>query len=181
MGAARYLLPHLEVCDAPWTRVSWFQLWVSVRPRQTLTHQKFVAWSVALHRSVVKHIGWGAPPMVTGKYAEGIPRPANHMAIQVLPAGLNSGSQLSFGGPVFAVIFPPEATATEIGLVQAALRETRSLYRGKAGQCIWAHLLLSIRLGIGPHRRVVTNTGGPPSRVSSWRSAATSKASQASL
>lgn len=43
-----------------------------------------VRWAVAVHKALIKMIGYGAPPMLTGKYAPGVERPANRCAIQLL-------------------------------------------------------------------------------------------------
>ncbi|NMN00681.1 CRISPR-associated protein [Bifidobacterium sp. DSM 109958] len=46
-----------------------------------------VAWCVALHRLLVRTWGYGASPMLTGRYAmKSVERPANNVAIQVLTA-----------------------------------------------------------------------------------------------
>src|SRR5262249_6304214 len=43
-----------------------------------------VSWAVAAHRALVRLIGYGAPPLVTGAYPPGARRPENRLAIQVL-------------------------------------------------------------------------------------------------
>lgn len=158
VGAARYLLPRQEMGSTPWTR----GLLVPVLTRRStagIEPSEYVAWSVALHRAIVKRIGWGAPPIVTGKYAQGMPQPANHMAIQLLPAQANPAFEPSFDGPAFAVLFPPEATAQEIGAVRGALRATHSLYRGRAGQ---------LRLGRAIDFDPTRYWGSPPEGHEYW-------------
>jgi CRISPR-associated protein Csb2 len=43
-----------------------------------------VGWAVAAHRALVRLICYGAPPMVTGAYPPGTPRPANRFAFHLL-------------------------------------------------------------------------------------------------
>ncbi|MGI5951122.1 MAG: type I-G CRISPR-associated protein Csb2 [Brooklawnia sp.] len=47
-----------------------------------------VEWSVAVHRMLAARLGDNCPPSITGKYAKGVPQPANRIAIQYVSAAL---------------------------------------------------------------------------------------------
>src|ERR1039457_6244712 len=64
--------------QAPWQRVI-------VLPLDRVIGEEYrVGWAVAAHRALVRLIGYGAPPLVTGAYPPGTPRPANRLALHVL-------------------------------------------------------------------------------------------------
>jgi CRISPR-associated protein Csb2 len=75
---ARYRQRQRPVSEVPWpiAMVLPFDRVVSAEYR--------VAWAVAAHRALVKLLGYGAPPLVTGIYPPGQRRPANRLALQVL-------------------------------------------------------------------------------------------------
>ena len=77
----------------------------------------FVAWSVALHRLLVRQWGYGASPLLTGRYEKGstVPRPANNVAIQVLTAGMPvRDDELRECLPGFLVMVPHDMPVDEI-------------------------------------------------------------------
>ncbi len=77
-------------------------------------HKDYVRWCVALHRTLVRAAGLGAPPMVTGRYEPGSERPANNVAAQILHRTdtLNHNWAPDAEG-AFAVLIPAGAPETD--------------------------------------------------------------------
>lgn len=86
-----------------------------------------VSWSVALHRALISVVGYGAPPMITGRW-EGQPPTSNHVAIQlvdVIP-------QMSFGyagQQVFLLLVPHDAQPADVMQVVSAAERVTTLRR----------------------------------------------------
>lgn len=140
VGLARYRRPVPQRGTAPWTHGFLVEAMKppSPNPRHSpppqIEESSYVGWSVALHRSIIRHIGWGASPLITGIYAQGVDQPANHMAIQVLPPTVRPAGWRSSNTSAFVVLFPPEASPEDYAAVRKALQATTSLYRGKNGK-----------------------------------------------
>lgn len=86
----------------------------------------YVRWSVALHRTLVRALGTDVPPVITGRYEPGLPRPANHLSIQVLlrTDNLNHAwADTAAGG--FVVLIPSSASAEERSVIYQALSALR--------------------------------------------------------
>lgn len=138
VGMARYRKPTSAETRTPWNRGFLVEVFKTERvdnqDPETLSGHEYVAWSVALHRAIIKQIGWSTPAIITGSYPKGVDQPANHMAIQVLPPGIRPFGTNPGDKNTFAVLFPPEATADEVELVRKALNTIRTLYLGKHGK-----------------------------------------------
>lgn len=94
-----------------------------------------VAWSVALHRALVKQIGWDVPQVVTGKYADGLAdRPANNLMIQILPAEWSPLVQEKSSATFLVVALPRGTRLDEVAAVAQALGAVRSIYAGRLGK-----------------------------------------------
>ncbi|WP_026530158.1 type I-G CRISPR-associated protein Csb2 [Haematomicrobium sanguinis] len=121
----------------------------------------FVAWCVAVHRALVKRIGFGAPPLVTGKYSSVrlgestdrspsdqnqphlLPMPANRLAIQVIPPGLPLQSEWAEAMPNggFLLMVPSDAADNDpesVAQVADATQHVKEIYQRHLG---------SVRLG----------------------------------
>lgn len=95
-----------------------------------------VAWCVALHRALIALHGDGAPAVLTGRYAEGVPRPANRVAIQVLDR--NRMTSVPFQErQAFVVALP---AATDPGAAEAVERSVRTIRRLRGPRGISLHL-----------------------------------------
>ena len=71
VATARYRDRVRPAVEAPWQRAI-------VLPLDRVIGEEYrVGWAVAAHRALVRLIGYGAPPLVTGAYPPGTPRPAN--------------------------------------------------------------------------------------------------------
>ncbi len=141
VGQTRYRKPSLRPVNSPWTSGFLIEIRRHVpardqRKNAVASEDDAVGWSVALHRAIIKQLGWGAPAMVTGKWATRAEQPPNHMAIQMLPPGLRPDGWEPAATASFAVLFPPEATASEMSATRSALRAIRSLYRGNDGKLL---------------------------------------------
>ena len=78
VATARYRDRARPLVEAPWQRVI-------VLPLDRVIGEEYrVGWAVAAHRALVRLIGYGAPPLVTGAYPAGAARPANRLAVHVL-------------------------------------------------------------------------------------------------
>ncbi|MDP9433708.1 MAG: type I-U CRISPR-associated protein Csb2, partial [Actinomycetota bacterium] len=98
---ARYVTEDEPQPPAPWQVVHLAQLDVAPpRPEQA------VAWAVAAHKALCARLG-DAPPLLTGVYPPGAPRPANRVALHLL------------GGPAAAAVGLPANRATVLAMVPA--------------------------------------------------------------
>ena len=89
-----------------------------------ITPERRVSWCVAFHRALVSRIGDGAPALVTGRYHEGLTRPANRLAIQYVPASVLAqsvvGTELDVPG-AFLIMLPSDVSDDDEGVVLRAL------------------------------------------------------------
>lgn len=112
--------------EAPWVDVVVVE--TDGKPPQSLTDpHDAVAWSVAFHRALATTLGENAPPLVTGTYPQGAQRPANRVAIHVLPPNPSTGHSLS--APAFLILIPAGATASELAALQRAVSRLRTIHR----------------------------------------------------
>jgi CRISPR-associated protein Csb2 len=116
----------------PWSRAVLVPMDHVVRPRDQ------VVWARAVHRALVRLVGDGAPPSVTGVHPPGGPRPANHVAIQFLDAaaaGLLSSPWPASAAPrtLLAVLLPDGMASTDAEVLLDALGRL-NLLRGPGGR-----------------------------------------------
>ena len=116
--------------DVPWPQVIVVPLTEPVEERHR------VAWAVAAHRALIKLIGYGAPPLVTGAYPAGTPRPANRVALHLLSPGI-SGLVAASRAPASLVILVPRADrpadAADADVLYRAVEDLTSM-RGPGGR-----------------------------------------------
>lgn len=118
--AARYTAVAATSSDVPWPDVL-----VAPLDRR-IPEQDKVRWAVAAHRALIRSIGTGAPPLLTGAYPPGVARPTNRVALQVLDVDGPIGTS------ALAVLLPRAADPGELGAVLGALRNLPS-FRGPRG------------------------------------------------
>lgn len=88
-----------------------------------------VRWSVALHRALIALHGDGAPSLLTGKYGDGVERPANRVGIHVVdrhPAmrhGLSSSQ-------AFVITVPSGADPRDIEAIDGSVATVRTVRSG---------------------------------------------------
>lgn len=138
VATVRYRRPEPSAGDGPWNRAflvdAWWDGGGTATPRPwDPADDELVRWATVLHRALVKNIGWDVPPIVTGTFLEGQPRPANNIAIHVLRPGWPIAEHTA-ETPAFLVLLPKEATPEEAARVADALRATTALYAGRHGR-----------------------------------------------
>jgi len=111
VAIARYAAVEPVVTDVPWPQVL-------VLPIDHLPPEEFrVRWAVALHKSLISIVGDGAPPLLTGVYGPGAPRPANRVALHLVDGRLVP--DLDTKGAL-VVMIPAGANSTDVAVVSAA-------------------------------------------------------------
>jgi CRISPR-associated protein Csb2 len=132
-----YLRAAPTLTDAPWREAYLVEGWLDApgggRSPWRPASDELVAWSVALHRALVRAAGFGAPAMLTGRHLpESGPVPANHAAIQIVdPVWPIAGGPLDTSA--FLLLLPAGDGAAE---TLQALQRVRSVYRGRAGKVV---------------------------------------------
>lgn len=113
---------HNGRCRSPWRDVLIFL--ADDGTGREITPERRVSWCVAFHRALVARIGDGAPALVTGRYHEGLTRPANRLAIQYVPASVLVQSvvetELDVPG-AFLIMLPSDVSDDDEGVVLRAL------------------------------------------------------------
>lgn len=113
---------HNGGCRSPWRDVLIFL--ADDGTGREITPERRVSWCVAFHRALVARIGDGAPALVTGRYHEGLTRPANRLAIQYVPASVLVQSvvetELDVPG-AFLIMLPSDVSDDDEGVVLRAL------------------------------------------------------------
>ncbi|WP_167150340.1 type I-U CRISPR-associated protein Csb2 [Actinomyces sp. ZJ308] len=92
--------------------------------RRPFSPQRRVSWCVALHKALVSRIGNGAPPVVTGRYPKDSVAPANHLAIQYVPASVlaQSAVEAVSGAPgAFLIMLPSDISDDDQAVVLSYL------------------------------------------------------------
>ncbi|TDB97083.1 type I-U CRISPR-associated protein Cas5/Cas6 [Nonomuraea longispora] len=79
-----------------------------------------VRWAVTMHKALIKTIGYGAPPVLTGKYAAGVERPANRCAIQALTCAEAALCGISGAQAVFALLLPADIDGADYQVIKGA-------------------------------------------------------------
>ncbi len=113
VAVARYSPVDGVDSDVPWPTVVLLSLDRPVRETDR------VAVAVAAHRALIRRVGAGAPALITGVYPAGVPRPANRLAIHVLPEGLPV--QGWTGGCALALLVPAEASSSDVSVLMDAV------------------------------------------------------------
>lgn len=122
---ARYVPVRRPSADAPWPEVIVLPL------DEQIPENLRVRWAVAAHRALIRSIGFGAPPLLTGTYPEGDARPANRIGLHLLDP--SQPVDLVDRAPAeLAVLLPRDAPHGDVGVVLGALRGLTSL-RGPGG------------------------------------------------
>lgn len=104
------------------------------------SESEYVGWAVALHRFLVRQWGVNPAPSLVGKYANGVQRPANNVAIQIFDSTLKSqyGDQLRDDVaeklPGFLIMLPKDMPPQDMQKLCSICEraEGRSLYCSRA-------------------------------------------------
>nr|WP_315200026.1 type I-U CRISPR-associated protein Csb2 [Actinomyces oris] len=129
--AAAEPVRHADGNHSPWRDVLIFL--ADNGAGREIAPERRVSWCVAFHRALVPRIGDGAPALVTGRYHEGLTRPANRLAIQYVPASVLAQSvaetELDVPG-AFLIMLPSDVSDDDEAVILRALAGmTRLNYR----------------------------------------------------
>jgi CRISPR-associated protein Csb2 len=137
LATGRYV-PRLRPVaqPVPWTHAVLAPLDRLITPTQR------VRWAVAVHRALIAQIGDGAPALVTGQFADGVPRPANRVAIHFLEGSWAFAG--ATGAPsTLAVLVPAGAQAGDLDAIGAAMGRLQ-IIRGPGGKPVRVDKRLSV-------------------------------------
>jgi CRISPR-associated protein Csb2 len=116
--------------NVPWAQV------IMIPISQAIPDVDRVKWAIALHKALIKALDFGAPPMITGAYPDGVRPPANRVALHfldesmpALPDAIRANGRTSW----LAVLVPDRADAADLDALRRALTEVRSLQ----GKRLW--------------------------------------------
>lgn len=108
--------------ESPWGDVLVFS--AADGTERAFSVERRLGWCVAFHKALIKRIGEGAPPVVTGHYQRDLAAPANHLAIQYVPASVLAQSTLkaASGAPgAFLVMLPSDIGDDDRAVIWRAL------------------------------------------------------------
>jgi CRISPR-associated protein Csb2 len=125
-GAARtvqalYRAKAPVIPDLPWVAATAIPVGRSINPTER------VLWCVALHRALTAFLGDAALSLLTGRYIEGCPQPANRVAIQFLDADVLGREDCPHGA--FLLLAPSGASPEDLAVVSRCARGVRDVYR----------------------------------------------------
>jgi CRISPR-associated protein Csb2 len=122
---AWYLPEQADVADVPWPQVIIIPATVTIPEQDPIPELDRVAWAVAAHRALIRLLGPGAPAMITGAYPDGIPRPANRVALHLLDPGMPvNGERQS----ALAILVPKDADAADLAALSRAAENLGTFY-----------------------------------------------------
>ena len=127
-----------EVTDVPWPQVIVIPVASPVPEqdpvpvRDPIPVRDRVHWAVAAHRALIRSIGQDAPAMITGAYPQGIPRPANRVALHLLDPSMPVGGGLR--QTALAIFVPGGADAAELSALRFAAENLAVLYGPRAAR-----------------------------------------------
>ena len=117
---ARYCAPDATPTAVPWVTA----IVIPFEQRWEVTPETRVSWAVAVHRALISTIGDGAPSVLTGAYAAEASRPANRVAVHVVPRSLRVPGER---GSEILVFIPTNADTTEVTIIAAAAQRMSRL------------------------------------------------------
>lgn len=145
VGSAGYIpakAPAKERFVMPWNRCFFIPV---TSPQQWAPRERqLVAWSVAMHRLLVHQWGYGASPMLTGRYdsvQDSKQRPANNVAIHILTSDFRGivDAELRDILPGFLVMVPHDMPVDEVGRLAdvCASLEGKRLFFSRNGDTLY--------------------------------------------
>lgn len=132
LTVARYKDSFKEYPYRPWSQIIVLEILGDDIPEK---HR--VELCVDMHRALIKSIGAGAPGLVTGKYAPGVRRPANRLAIQYLPSTVATDMvdpQLGLNSGILLLMIPAGADESELDALATALPGVTTLWSRNIGR-----------------------------------------------
>ena len=126
---ARYLsLADDDEPDAPWSTVLLAGFGGAADVPRGDAH---VRWATAVHRALICLVGDGAPAVLTGNYLDGVPRPANRVAVQLLAPEAVRAAGIAHHGAVLAVLLPTGGSGVDLATVTKAFTRLRRVNWGR--------------------------------------------------
>lgn len=120
VALARYAPVTETLADVPWPRVVLVPIAAMQPETRGIRERDRVRSAVAVHRSLIRIIGDGAPPLVTGAYPKGLRPPTNRLAVNFLDAGMPV--DLPAGGDLWlALMVPAGARPSDLEVLAAAV------------------------------------------------------------
>jgi CRISPR-associated protein Csb2 len=122
--AAWYTPRQAATGNVPWPQV------ITVPLSQAVLGPDRVRLAVAVHKALVKALDFGAPPMITGAYPDGVRPPANRVALHFLDEGtpaLPDAIRASGRTAWLAVLVPDRADAADLDALRRALTQVQSV------------------------------------------------------
>lgn len=89
---------------------------------ESVSEHDLVRWASAMHAALASRLGDEAPPVVTGRYERNAIRPANRVAIHLLP------QQAGSVPPGFLALLPLEVEERDVARLQQASASLRTVY-----------------------------------------------------
>jgi CRISPR-associated protein Csb2 len=121
----RYRSREAEPINVPWGQV----ILLPLSRKVDVPYR--VAWAVAAHRALIKLLDEDSPPLLTGIYPPGSPRPVNRLALQLLDPAMPTEREVS-AESILAVMIPTDAAEAEVELIAEAVKRLPSV-RGPRG------------------------------------------------
>lgn len=123
---SRYVSVDDDLTDTPWPEVIVLPLSIRISQRDK------VRWATAAHRALISIVGDGAPPVLTGAYPDGMPRPANRLALHILDHD-HRVDQPGAVSSALVVMIPRGASEPDVAVILDALARLQR-FRGPAGR-----------------------------------------------
>ena len=108
--------------DAPAVRAPWSLVLAIpvISGSRDIPDEHLVQVCVAMHRALASRLGRDASPLITGRYPQGASRPANRIALHLLPADAPA-SPFDDGRDRMLVLVPQDASAEDLAQLDQAL------------------------------------------------------------
>lgn len=123
VGQMRYAARVPSPPATPWEQVLLAEL------NKPIEDARRVRWAASIHGALIKAIGHGAPPVLTGAYAQGTPRHTNRCAIQFLGA-VDEAPFAGWTRPMAALLIPAGIDAADLQVVEGAWRQLTTIHPG---------------------------------------------------
>lgn len=122
---------------APWPLVAI----LPIRHGAPITERTAVKWCVTLRSALLSHLGDEAPPIITGRYPDTVPKPANRVALQYLPAGFVNHHEVEEAA--FLVMLPRGIVPMDEENLLQRLKGIRGLRNNLGTQALGPYKLVS--------------------------------------
>lgn len=116
----RYIAPDAVPPVLPWTEALIFPV------KESIPEYDRVRWCVTFHRAIAKIAPGELPASLTGKYPQGVTRPANRVAIHYVPA--DKTAFLASHPGAFVVLLPATLAESDKAMITSLLSQDIELY-----------------------------------------------------